>query len=69
VIAGGRGEALFSALGGRVRYVGAIANEEVVSVYARARVLLSSSRWEGRPVAANEALAMGCTVVAPALLA
>jgi glycosyltransferase involved in cell wall biosynthesis len=30
---------------------------------SRARVLLSSSRWEGSPISANEALASGCSVV------
>jgi glycosyltransferase involved in cell wall biosynthesis len=30
---------------------------------ADARILLSSSRWEGSPISANEALACGCSVV------
>jgi glycosyltransferase involved in cell wall biosynthesis len=68
VVVGRCGEAVFSALEpDRLRYLGPVPNEALVDVYARARVLVSCSRWEGAPIAPNEALAMGCTVVAPAL--
>jgi glycosyltransferase involved in cell wall biosynthesis len=36
---------------------------EIPALLNAARVLLSSSRWEGSPIAANEALASGCSVV------
>src|SRR6266700_2530568 len=68
VVVGRCGEAVFSELDPRrLRYLGPIPNHALVDIYARARVLISCSRWEGAPIAPNEALAMGCTVVAPAL--
>jgi glycosyltransferase involved in cell wall biosynthesis len=36
---------------------------EIPRYLSGARVLLSSSRWEGSPISANEALASGCSVV------
>jgi glycosyltransferase involved in cell wall biosynthesis len=41
---------------------------EIAAVFGEAQVVAFSSRWEGgRSNVANEALAMGCTVVGPAL--
>ncbi|MGD0137552.1 MAG: glycosyltransferase [Tepidisphaeraceae bacterium] len=47
----------------QVNYMGAQKPAEVRRILASSRVLLSASRWEGAPLVANEALAMGATVV------
>jgi glycosyltransferase involved in cell wall biosynthesis len=47
----------------QVRFLGRRKPSEVLASLAASRVLLSASRWEGAPVVANEALALGTTVV------
>jgi glycosyltransferase involved in cell wall biosynthesis len=47
----------------QVHYLGVRRPAEVRQTLASSRVLLSASRWEGAPLVANEALAMGATVV------
>jgi glycosyltransferase involved in cell wall biosynthesis len=47
----------------QVHYLGAQKPAEVRRALASSRVLLSASRWEGAPLVANEALALGATVV------
>ena len=60
----GRGEfALLTKKYPQVTYTGPQDAAGVRRYLSKARVLLSASRWEGSPVVANEALAMGCTVV------
>jgi glycosyltransferase involved in cell wall biosynthesis len=51
----------------RCRYLGAVAHHAMPALLAGARVMVFSSRWEGCPVAATEALASGCTIVGPPL--
>ncbi|HSP82089.1 MAG TPA: glycosyltransferase family 4 protein, partial [Myxococcaceae bacterium] len=51
----------------QVRYLGPLPHAQVLTHLAPARTLVFSSRWEGAPIAANEALALGCTVVGPPL--
>jgi glycosyltransferase involved in cell wall biosynthesis len=50
----------------RVEYRGAVAQDEVAALLGRARVLLSTSRWESGPIVASEALLRGCSLVGPA---
>jgi glycosyltransferase involved in cell wall biosynthesis len=66
IIGSERGRAEFASLTRKcpqVTYTGPQNATGVRQHLSRARVLLSASRWEGSPVVANEALAMGCTVV------
>lgn len=49
----------------RVRCHGRVSPERLAEAGRRARILLMSSRWEGSPIAANEVLALGGTLVAP----
>lgn len=49
------------------RYVGAIPHEQIAEHLVEAQVCLFTSRWEGSPIAGNEALALGCSVVGPDL--
>lgn len=51
-----------------VRYLGFVPREEIGSLLARSRAILFSSRWEGSPIAANEALASGATIVSSPLV-
>jgi glycosyltransferase involved in cell wall biosynthesis len=48
---------------GRVDCHEHVSMTEIPRFLKAARVLLSSSRWEGSPISANEALASGCSVV------
>lgn len=63
VIFGAGGEPFFAPLGDRVDYRGVARQEVVAETLARARSIVFSSRWEGCPHAATEALALGATVV------
>jgi glycosyltransferase involved in cell wall biosynthesis len=66
IIGGERGRAEFASLVQKhpqVNYTGPQNASGVRRHLSKARVLISASRWEGSPVVANEALAMGCTVV------
>jgi glycosyltransferase involved in cell wall biosynthesis len=47
----------------QVRFLGPQTPAQVLEALAASRVLLSASRWEGAPVVANEALALGTTIV------
>jgi len=49
----------------QVRYLGVQPPLVIAERLGRSRILLFSSMWEGSPVSANEALASGCTLVAP----
>jgi len=48
---------------GRLHVLGAVGNAELPGLLSRARIFLLPSRWEGFPIAAAEAVAMGCSVV------
>jgi glycosyltransferase involved in cell wall biosynthesis len=50
----------------RVEYRGAVAQDKVAALLGRARVLLSTSRWESGPIVASEAMLRGCSLVGPA---
>ncbi len=66
VLVGRGGERWFSGLERRfaqVRYAGVLPHGEVANLMGGSRAVLFSSRWEGFPHTANEALALGCTVV------
>ena len=43
-----------------------VAQDEVAALLGRARVLLSTSRWESGPIVAGEAMLRGCSLVGPA---
>jgi len=47
----------------RVTLHGEVPHDRLAGALRRARTLVFSSRWEGLPIAAMEALACGCTVV------
>jgi glycosyltransferase involved in cell wall biosynthesis len=47
----------------QVRYLGVQSPETVENVLAESRAIVFSSRWESGPIAAWEALALGCTVI------
>ena len=47
----------------RVMFTGPIPHENVKDYLGRAKIFLSSSRFEGFSIAASEALALGCTLV------
>jgi glycosyltransferase involved in cell wall biosynthesis len=49
----------------QVRVLGPLPPEEVAAYLRASQVLLLTSRWEGAPIVANEALASGCTLVGP----
>jgi glycosyltransferase involved in cell wall biosynthesis len=55
------------AFGARVERVGRLPQEEIVPLLGRARIVVTSSRWESFSLSSHEGLAMGCTVVGPAL--
>jgi len=66
VIFGSGGEPWFSGLSERqprLDYRGVADQAEVARTLARSRSIVFSSRWEGSPHAANEALATGATIV------
>ncbi len=68
VILGHGGEKWFAPLAGRyraVRVVGVRSQEVVANTLAASRSIVFSSRWEGSPHAALEALALGATLVGP----
>lgn len=70
VIIGSGGERLFAPLVksyAGVHHMGAIPHRELAQQLASARVCLFSSKCEGSPLAGNEALALGCTIVGPNL--
>jgi Glycosyltransferase len=52
-----------AALGRRVRWVGALANAQVLDVFAESDVFLLPSSFEGLPVSMLEAMAHGCVPV------
>ncbi len=70
VIFGRDGEARFGSLARRhpaVRVAGVQTQEIVARALASARSIVFSSRWEGSPHAALEALALGATLIGPPL--
>jgi hypothetical protein len=55
-----------AAKGENVKVAGAVPRAKIAAALLRSRAILFGSRWEGgRPNAANEALACGCSVVGP----
>jgi glycosyltransferase involved in cell wall biosynthesis len=52
----------------RIEIAGAVSHDAVCAAYQSAQVIFFSSRVEGFPVAAAEALCCGCSVVGPAKL-
>ncbi len=50
-----------------VRYLGVQPQESVARILGGSRAIVFSSRWEGSPHAALEALAMGATLVGPSI--
>jgi hypothetical protein len=52
----------------RIQILGAIPNDELHDHYLRARIILFTSRSEGFPLAAAEAVSCGCSVVGPGKL-
>ncbi|MFY9989154.1 MAG: glycosyltransferase family 4 protein [Chthoniobacterales bacterium] len=50
-----------------VNWLRAVPHEQVSELLADCSVVVSSSRWEGYPILALEALCMGCTLAAPPL--
>jgi glycosyltransferase involved in cell wall biosynthesis len=68
VLIGRGGERWFAPLARRfpaVEYLGVQPPQVIADRLARSRAMVFASRWEGSPVAANEALASGCSLVAP----
>lgn len=63
----GSGGSLWEGLGGNVAILGHVDKSELVNVYSRTTVLLSTSRWESYALAAAESLCMGNSVVGPPL--
>jgi glycosyltransferase involved in cell wall biosynthesis len=55
------------AFGPRVERAGRLTQEEIVPLLGRARIVVTSSRWESFSLSSHEGLAMGCTVVGPQL--
>jgi glycosyltransferase involved in cell wall biosynthesis len=64
VIVGRGGKGRF---GAAVEQVGYLAQEDLVRLLARARIVVTSSHWESYSLSSHEGLAMGCTVVGPVL--
>ena len=64
VIVGHGGEGRF---GAAVERVGHLSQNELALLLGRARIVVTSSRWESYSLSSHEGLAMGCTVVGPAL--
>lgn len=62
-IFGAGGERVFAPLAGKVDYRGVARQEVVAETLSRSRSIVFSSRWEGCPHAATEALALGATLV------
>lgn len=62
-IFGADGERVFAPLAGKVDYRGVAPQEVVAETLSRARSIVFSSRWEGSPHAATEALVLGATLV------
>ncbi len=64
-VVGRGGEGAFLRLRGRaaVRITGVVPQNQLPALLGEARMLLMTSRWEGSPSAASEALCMGCSVV------
>ena len=52
----------------RIKVVGPVEHEKLQSYYQRAQIILFTSRGESGPIAAEEALCCGCSVVGPASL-
>jgi glycosyltransferase involved in cell wall biosynthesis len=68
IVVGAGGEATWAGVGrGRVEHVGRMPQDEIVALLGRARVIVTSSRWESFSLSSHEGLAMGCTVAGPAL--
>lgn len=64
VLVGHGGEGRF---GAAVERVGHVSQNELALLFGRARIVVTSSRWESYSLSSHEGLAMGCTVVGPAL--
>lgn len=68
IVVGAGGEATWSGRGaGRLEHVGRLPQHDIVALLGRARVIVTSSRWESFSLSSHEGLAMGCTVAGPAL--
>jgi glycosyltransferase involved in cell wall biosynthesis len=52
----------------RIRIHGTLEHQKVQDIYRQSRIILFSSRYEGFPISAAEALCCGCTVVGPCAL-
>jgi glycosyltransferase involved in cell wall biosynthesis len=61
------GDGGVTAFGPRVERAGRLAQEAIVPLLGRARIVVTSSRWESFSLSSHEGLAMGCTVVGPQL--
>jgi glycosyltransferase involved in cell wall biosynthesis len=68
VVVGRCGEEMFRDRD-RIAYFGRLPQEQMAPLLGRARVFVSSSRWESFCLAAHESLAMGCSVAGPPLAA
>jgi glycosyltransferase involved in cell wall biosynthesis len=53
--------------GAAVERVAHLSQKELGLLFARARIVVTSSRWESYSLTSHEGLAMGCTVVGPVL--
>lgn len=51
----------------RIRLVGLLPNQELLQVYAKAKISLCTSRYEGSHIASAEALCAGASIVGPRL--
>ncbi len=69
VVIGSGGKEVFGPLTGaypsHVEYRGVVPQAEVLQVLNQSRILISTSRWEGGPTVAAEAVLRGCSVVGP----
>jgi glycosyltransferase involved in cell wall biosynthesis len=67
IIVGDGGESVFGPLRKtlpQVSYIGATPHDKVSELLADCQIFFSAARWEGQSIAALEALAMGCSIVA-----
>jgi glycosyltransferase involved in cell wall biosynthesis len=68
IVVGAGGETTWAGRGaGRLEHVGRLPQHDIVTLLGRARVIVTSSRWESFSLSSHEGLAMGCTVAGPAL--
>ena len=67
IVGAGGKEAWATVARGPIEHVGRLAQDDIVDLLGRARVIVTSSRWESFSLSSHEGLAMGCTVAGPAL--